>query len=136
MHLQVGDISQAATFYHDILGFDIMARMPSALFISAGGYHHHIGMNTWHSQGAGPAPSGVAGLQFFTVDFPTEAAREQVLARIQSAGLPVTWTGDIAAVQDPWGNTLLLQVGAASDAARAAALSSAFTAVPEHAPVS
>ena len=62
MHLQVGDIPQAARFYHDIMGFDIMAAMPSALFISAGGYHHHIGMNIWHSRGAAPTPGDVARL--------------------------------------------------------------------------
>ncbi len=56
MHLQVGDIATARAFYCGVLGFDLVAEMPTALFVSAGGYHHHIGMNTWHSQGAQPAP--------------------------------------------------------------------------------
>jgi catechol 2,3-dioxygenase len=108
IHLQVGDIAQAAAFYHDILGFDIVAAMPSALFVSAGGYHHHIGMNTWHSKGAAPAPADMVGLRFFTVNFPTEAARQEVLARIAAAGLTTTQTGEAISVQDPWNNTLLL----------------------------
>ncbi|MDQ2784558.1 MAG: VOC family protein, partial [Chloroflexota bacterium] len=109
IHLQVGDIAQAATFYHDILGFDIVSAMPSALFVSAGGYHHHIGLNTWHSKGAAPAPADMVGLRFFTVNFPTEEARRDVLDRIAAAGLPTTQTGDTVAVQDPWQNTLLLK---------------------------
>jgi catechol 2,3-dioxygenase len=108
IHLQVGDIAQAAAFYHDILGFDIVAAMPSALFVSAGGYHHHIGMNTWHSKGAASAPADMVGLRFFTVNFPTETARQEVLDRIAVAGLTTTQTGDAISVQDPWGNTLLL----------------------------
>lgn len=111
IHLQVGDIAQAAAFYHDILGFDIVAAMPSALFVSAGGYHHHIGMNTWHSQGATPSPADMVGLRFFTVNFATENARQEVLDRIAAAGLTTTQTGDAVAIQDPWHNTLLLQVG-------------------------
>ncbi|MCA1667535.1 MAG: VOC family protein [Thermomicrobia bacterium] len=108
IHLQVGDISEAAAFYHDLLGFGIVAGMPSALFVSAGGYHHHIGMNTWHSKGATPAPADMVGLRFFTVNFPTEAARKEVLDRIVAAGLPTTQIGDAVSVQDPWQNTLLL----------------------------
>ncbi len=111
IHLQVGDIAQAAAFYHDILGFDIVAGMPSALFVSAGGYHHHIGMNTWHSQGATPAPADMVGLRFFTVNFPTENARQEVLDRIAAAGLTTTHVDDAVAIQDPWQNTLRLQVG-------------------------
>ncbi len=109
IHLQVGDIAQAATFYHDILGFDIVSGMPSALFVSAGGYHHHIGLNTWHSKGATSAPADMVGLRFFTVNFPTTEARQEVLDRIAAAGLPTTQTGDAIAVQDPWHNTLLLK---------------------------
>jgi catechol 2,3-dioxygenase len=111
IHLQVGDIAQAATFYHDILGFDIVAAMPSALFVSAGGYHHHIGMNTWHSKGATLPPADMVGLRFFTVNFLTEEARQKALARIAAAGLPTTPVGDAVSLQDPWQNTLLLQVG-------------------------
>jgi catechol 2,3-dioxygenase len=116
MHLQVGDITQARAFYHDLLGFDVVAEMPSALFVSAGGYHHHIGMNTWHSRGAGPAPANSVALNHFTVDLPSEAARAAVVARIAAAGLPHTPVADAIAVADPWGNTLLLRVRPTPDA--------------------
>jgi len=125
IHLQVGDIAQAEAFYHDLLGFDIVARMPTALFISAGGYHHHLGMNTWHSRGAGAAPQGTAGLRFFTIDLPSEDARREVVARIEAAGLPTSQTGELVVMQDPWHNTILLQVGTATDSPAATALSAA-----------
>ncbi len=111
MHLQVADIAQAETFYHEVLGFDIMARMPSALFISAGGYHHHIGMNTWHSRGAGPAPAGIAGLRSFTIELPNEDARAAVLARVAAAGYAYTKSGPVVTLQDPWHNTICLTIG-------------------------
>lgn len=125
MHLQVGDIPRAVEFYHDVLGFDIVAQMPSALFISAGGYHHHIGMNTWHSLGAGAAPNDSVTLRFFTIDLPSEDARRAVITRLEAAGIPYTQKGDITVVQDPWQNTILLQVGATSDASAAEALTNA-----------
>ncbi len=114
MHLQVGDIPKAEAFYHDVLGFDIMARMPSALFVSAGGYHHHIGMNTWHSRGAGPAPAGIAGLRCFTIELPSEEARSAVLDRVRAAGYTSTEAGNIVTVQDPWRNTIFLTIGPVS----------------------
>lgn len=123
MHLQVGDIDIAREFYHDVLGFDIMASMPSALFLSAGGYHHHLGMNTWHSQGAARAPADSAGLRFFTIDFPSEEARDDVLSRLEEAGIETERAENVAIVEDPWGNVMLFQVGPAADAQAAAALS-------------
>jgi catechol 2,3-dioxygenase len=126
MHLQVGDIAQAATFYHEILGFDVVAQMPTALFVSAGGYHHHIGMNVWHSKGAQPTPADMAGLRFFTIDFATEEARQAALARLDAADIPYTRTGSLVTVEDPWHNVILLQVGAASDTQAAAALTAVY----------
>lgn len=126
MHLQVGDIERAAAFYHEILGFDIVARMPTALFVSAGGYHHHIGMNVWHSKDAPPTPADMAGLRFFTIDFATEEARRAVIARIEAAGIARTQAGGVTVLQDPWENTILLQVGGAADAHATAALGAAF----------
>ena len=123
MHLQVGDIPQAETFYHEVLGFDIMARMPTALFISAGGYHHHIGMNIWHSRGAGPAPAGVAGLRYFTIELPSEEARAAVLARLRAAGHTSTESGNIVTLQDPWRNTIFLTIGPVAAAQVASELS-------------
>jgi catechol 2,3-dioxygenase len=135
IHLQVGDIARAAAFYHDILGFDIVAEMPTALFVSAGGYHHHIGMNVWHSKGATPAPADMVGLRYYTIDFPTEAARQAVLDRIAGAGIPSTKTGDVVAIQDPWQNTILLQVGPARDAQAARTLEGAAQAAPASAAI-
>jgi catechol 2,3-dioxygenase len=128
MHLQVGDIPRAEAFYHDVLGFDIVARLPSALFISAGGYHHHIGMNIWHSRGAAPAPADMVGLRFYTIDLPSEEAQQAVVTRLDAAGIPYTRAGEVIRLQDPWQNTILLQVGAAPDALAAAALAVAASA--------
>ncbi|HEU5423645.1 MAG TPA: VOC family protein [Nitrolancea sp.] len=111
IHLQVGDIRQAADFYHGILGFDIVAHMPSALFVSAGGYHHHLGLNTWHSLHAGPAPADSVRLRSFTVELPSEEARQAVVRRLDSAGIPHQRLGTAVAVEDPWQNTILLRVG-------------------------
>lgn len=126
MHLQIGDIARAEAFYHGILGFDLVFRLPTALFISAGGYHHHIGLNTWHSQGAPAAPAGTAGLRFFTVVLPSEEARQAVVSRIEEAGLPVTRSGATITVQDPWNNTILLVVGSTTHAGAASGLITAF----------
>lgn len=111
MHLQVGDIPQADAFYHGVLGFDVVVSMPTALFLSAGGYHHHIGMNVWHSKVAGPGPAGTVGLRSFTIVFATEEARREVVNRIEAAGLTNTRSanGDVL-VHDPWQNKLLLQI--------------------------
>lgn len=130
VHLQIGDIAEGAAFYHDVLGFDIVAGMQSALFVSAGGYHHHIGMNIWHSEGATPAPADMVGLRFFTVALPNEDALQAVLARIEAAGITYTRTGDVIAVRDPWGIIVLLQVGATPDAHAASSLARIAAAVP------
>lgn len=116
VHLQVGDIAQAERFYHEILGFDVVVRMPAALFVSAGGYHHHLGMNVWHSRGAGPAPAGTAGLRFFSINLPSPEARNAVVKRLAAAGVVAEERGDDVVVHDPWHNAIHLQVGPASAA--------------------
>ena len=126
IHLQVGDIPQAETFYHDILGFDIIAKMPSALFISAGGYHHHIGMNTWHSRGASPAPAGTAGLRFVSIELPSEEARAQVVERVAAAGVAYGEQAGVVSVEDPWRNTILLQIGSTPGLDVASAMRAVF----------
>lgn len=120
IHLQVGGIQEANAFYHGLLGFDIVAQMPMALFISAGGYHHHIGLNTWHSQGAGPAGPDIAQLKAFTVDLPSEEARAAVIHRLERAGVPTQPVAGTIAVRDPWHNVVLLQVGELRDGHSAA----------------
>jgi catechol 2,3-dioxygenase len=111
IHLQVAAIPQAKHFYHTILGFDITAQMPSALFISAGGYHHHIGMNTWQSRGAGPAPKNAAGLHIFVISLPNREALADVEARLAAYNVPIEEQGDnFVIVADPWDNRIKLMV--------------------------
>jgi catechol 2,3-dioxygenase len=111
MHLQVGDLRQAEDFYHGLLGFDIMAAMPGALFLSAGGYHHHLGLNTWHSRGGPPSPPDAAGLRSFTLSLPDEAARQRVVARLEAAGIPVEYQADAVTLRDPWHTGIRLTAG-------------------------
>jgi catechol 2,3-dioxygenase len=110
MHLRVGDIQEAEHFYHDILGFDITARIPRALFVSAGGYHHHIGMNTWQSQGAGSAPQNTAGLQSFVIALPNRAALTEVRERLVAHNVPMQEQESGIVVADPWINQIRLMV--------------------------
>jgi catechol 2,3-dioxygenase len=110
VHLQVSDIAEAEEFYSGVLGFDVIVRgYPGALFVSAGGYHHHIGLNTWHSRGAGPARDGAIGLRSFTVTLPDAEALEGVLVRVRAAGVAVQESGDGALIRDPFGNDILLR---------------------------
>lgn len=111
VHLHVADLDEARRFYVDVLGFDIMARYGAeALFISAGGYHHHIGLNIWAGRGAPPPPPGSAGLQWFAVEHSSEAEREKTLARVREAGIPVEPLAGGALVRDPSGNGVRLTV--------------------------
>src|SRR5690606_4330755 len=89
VHLNVSDLGAAESFYHGVLGFDVTTRSyPGALFLAAGGYHHHIGANTWAGRGAPRPPAGAAGLVHFEVVIPDAAARDAVLARARDAGVP------------------------------------------------
>ncbi len=109
VHLHVGDLYQAEHFYCRVLGFDLVQRYgPSALFVSAGGYHHHIGLNTWTGVGAPPPPPDAVGLRRFTIQLPDPAALSAVVERLQAADIP--FEGDAEGVQlgDPAGNGLLL----------------------------
>jgi catechol 2,3-dioxygenase len=110
VHLQVASIPDAEAFYHGVLGFDVTTRgYPGALFVSAGGYHHHLGLNTWHSAGSGPAAQGSVGLRSYEVVVPDAAELERVLGRVRDAGLDVDRRGaDSAAVRDPSGNLVVL----------------------------
>jgi catechol 2,3-dioxygenase len=111
VHLQVADLADAEAFYSGILGFDVMVRgYPGALFVAAGGYHHHIGLNTWHSAGASAPAPGSVGLRSFEVVLPGESELQSVLERVRSAGLPIEHaTGDTShPVRDPSGTAVLL----------------------------
>jgi catechol 2,3-dioxygenase len=110
IHLQVSDIDETARFYDSVLGLDIVAQMPSALFMSAGGYHHHIGANVWHSRGGEIAPPESARLVYFTVNLPDSAAMDEVLNRLETAGVEFDSPEDGAEVQDPSGILIRLKV--------------------------
>jgi catechol 2,3-dioxygenase len=110
IHLQIGNIQEAEHFYHTILGFDVTAKMPTALFISAGGYHHHIGLNTWHSLGAKPTPTTSAGLQSYVIAIPTTEGLQQVKGRLVAHNVPFEEQEDLIRVNDPWSNEILLKV--------------------------
>jgi catechol 2,3-dioxygenase len=111
MHLKVASIPDAKEFYCNVIGFDfVMGYGPSALFVSAGGYHHHIGLNTWESAGAPPPPPDAIGLRDFIVRLPHRAELDAVVARVQRAGIATTETTEGILVRDPSQNGIVLSV--------------------------
>jgi catechol 2,3-dioxygenase len=95
VHLKVADLDRALGFYRGILGFEIMQRMgDTAAFLSAGGYHHHIALNTWESLGGSPPPDGATGLYHTAVVYPTRAALAAALRRVLSARIPLEGAAD------------------------------------------
>ncbi|MEO1797544.1 MAG: VOC family protein [Pseudomonadota bacterium] len=110
IHLKVSDLERSIAFYRDVLGFELQQRYgPSAAFLSAGGYHHHIGLNTWQSRGGSPAPKGHPGLFHVAFVYPTRADLGRALAQVLEAGIPLTGAADHGASQaiyfdDPDGN--------------------------------
>ena len=114
VHLKVADIDRALAFYCGVLGFEITQRYgPDAAFISAGGYHHHIGLNTWESRGGSPPPRGSTGLYHTAILYPTRAALADALRRLIAAGIPLDGAADHGVsealyLRDPDGNGLEL----------------------------
>ena len=95
IHLKVADLERALKFYRDLLGFEVQQYYgDSAVFISAGGYHHHIGLNTWHSKNAEPAPINAAGLYHTAILFPTRKDLAIALKRLIDANYPLTGASD------------------------------------------
>jgi catechol 2,3-dioxygenase len=112
VHLKVADIPATVAFYRDLVGFGLMAQLGGqAAFLAAGGYHHHLGANTWESAGAQPPPAGLAALQHYTVVLPGQPARDALAARLEQAVAPVAQGSDGPIVTDPSGNRLLLAAG-------------------------
>jgi len=110
VHLQVADLDEAERFYNGILGFDVMVRgYPGALFVSAGGYHHHIGLNTWNSRGAAPPAPGAIGLRNFEIKLPDAEELDRVLERVRDAGLEIREQAGGSLIRDPSGNGVLLR---------------------------
>lgn len=109
IHLHVGNLDEAEAFYTQVLGFDLVTRYgPSAGFVSAGGYHHHIGFNTWAGVGVPPPPPDAAGLRWYEIRLPNTAGLDKVIARVQEAGLAVDERPDGFLVRDPAKNGILL----------------------------
>jgi catechol 2,3-dioxygenase len=110
LHLHVGDLDAARTFYVDVIGFDEQFAFDTAAFVSAGGYHHHLGMNTWQGVGAKPAPEGVFGLRSWSFTLPTAADVQELRARAEAAGVTVEESDAEGAIQlrDPWGHLLIV----------------------------
>jgi len=113
VHLKVADLERALGFYRDVLGFELTTRYPGAAFLSAGGYHHHIGLNTWESAGGAAPPPGTTGLYHVAIRYPTRAALADALRRLQAAGIPLEGAADHGVsealyLHDPDGNGLEL----------------------------
>jgi catechol 2,3-dioxygenase len=102
LHLQVGDIDAALAFYCDLIGFELQARLPSAAFVSAGGYHHHLGLNTWLGEGIPPLPEGTVGLRDWTLVLPTPDDVEAVSARLAPAKVATAELDGGFEARDPW----------------------------------
>jgi catechol 2,3-dioxygenase len=95
VHLKVADIERALGFYRDVLGFDVMLQIgDQAAFLSAGGYHHHIGLNTWESKGGSPPPPGTTGLYHVAIRYPTRRALADALRRLRDGGIPLNGATD------------------------------------------
>jgi catechol 2,3-dioxygenase len=103
VHLHVGSIDAGLAFYSDLIGFDVCAQIPSAAFVSAGGYHHHLGFNTWRGDGVPAAPEHTVGLRHWTVELPTVAGVEAVRERVAGAEIAVEDADGGFTVRDPWG---------------------------------
>jgi catechol 2,3-dioxygenase len=112
VHLHVREIQEAVDFYHGVIGFDIMgiSKGIGMAFVSAGGYHHHLGLNTWQGRGAPPPPPDAAGLRYFTIDLPNQKAYEEVVARVDAAGIPSNMTEAGLLLHDPSQNGVILRV--------------------------
>ena len=114
VHLKVADLDRALAFYGGVLGFELMQRYGTqAAFVSAGGYHHHIGLNTWESQGGSPPPPGTTGLYHVAILYPTRAALADALIRLSEAGIPLQGASDHGVsealyLSDPDGNGIEL----------------------------
>lgn len=114
VHLKVADLERALAFYTGVLGFELVQRYGrEAAFVSAGGYHHHIGLNTWESLGGSPPPPGTTGLYHFAIRYPDRAALGDALRRLEEAGVPLEGASDHGVsealyLRDPDGNGIEL----------------------------
>ena len=121
VHLKVADLERSLAFYCGVLGFELIQRYGiQAAFVSAGGYHHHIGLNTWESKGGSPPPPGTTGLYHVAILYPTRAALADALYRLAQAGIPLQGASDHGVsealyLSDPDGNGIELYVDRPQD---------------------
>lgn len=110
VHLHVRNVAAAVEFYHGIIGFDVMGHSSTfqAAFVSAGGYHHHLGLNAWQGAAAAPPPADAVGLRHFTIDLPDQAALDEVAQRIAAAGIACQLLPEGLLVHDPCQNGVIL----------------------------
>src|SRR5438067_9364375 len=114
VHLKVSDLDRAIAFYRDVLGFELMQQLgDQAAFLSAGGYHHHLGLNTWESQGGSPPPPGTTGLYHVAIRYPDRRTLAHAVRRVVEAGVPLRGASDHGVseaiyLSDPDGNGIEL----------------------------
>lgn len=113
LHLHVGDVEQGLRFYRDVLGLQPWALLPTAAFVSAGGYHHHLGFNVWRGRGVGPVPEHTVGLRHWTIELGSPAEIATVRERFATAEIPTEDDAGGFRVEDPWGIALRVAVAAA-----------------------
>jgi catechol 2,3-dioxygenase len=111
VHLHVGDVERALGFYRDVLGFEVMVNLGSAAFVSAGGYHHHLGFNTWLGSDVKPWPPNTAGLRHWTVLLSSRDELAAVRARVDAAGLDAPSHDGGLLVRDPWQTAVVFSLG-------------------------
>jgi catechol 2,3-dioxygenase len=111
LHLHVGDVDRALAFWRDGVGFEVMTRFPSAAFVAAGGYHHHLGLNTWRGEGVPPQPDGVVGLRHWRIALPGEAGVAEVRERVEAAGAELEERPGGFLARDPWRNAVEVVAG-------------------------
>jgi len=110
VHLKVSDLEATGEFYRNLLGFALMAKMPQALFVSVGGYHHHIGLNTWMSENYEDAPADSLGLKGFTINVPTQADLDVIEAKLIDTGTILDFTDLTPFLRDPSGIGIWIKV--------------------------
>ena len=113
LHLHVGDIERGLGFYRDVLGFEPMMLLDNAAFVSAGGYHHHLGFNTWRGTDVPPAPRGVVGLREWTVILQDDSQVDEVRTRVRAAWLDIEEEQAGMLVRDPWNNAVRFRAATA-----------------------
>lgn len=112
VHLHIHDLHEATRFYHEVIGFDVtgIAEAWGVSFVSAGGYHHHLGLNIWAGQGASPSPSDSAGLIHYSIEVPTETDLNEIIDRLHEDGAQISPAGEGVAVRDPSLNLINIRV--------------------------